>query len=49
MVVYAQTALCRTKMLVEALGEEAGWDRCDACDNCRGAAVIAKAAAEGAA
>jgi ATP-dependent DNA helicase RecQ len=49
MVIYAQTALCRTKMLVEALGEAATWDRCDACDNCRGAAVIAKAAAEGAA
>jgi len=47
MVVYAQTALCRTKLLVEALGEPATWDRCDACDNCRGAAVIAKAAAEG--
>jgi ATP-dependent DNA helicase RecQ len=49
MVVYAQTALCRTKLLVEALGESAGPDRCDTCDNCRGAAVIAQAAAEGAA
>ena len=49
MVVYAQTALCRTKLLVEALGEPAGPDRCDTCDNCRGAAVIAQAAAEGAA
>ena len=47
MIVYAQTALCRTKLLVEALGESAGWDRCDACDNCRGAAVIARGAAEG--
>jgi ATP-dependent DNA helicase RecQ len=47
MIVYAQTALCRTKLLVEALGESATWDRCNACDNCRGAAVIAKGAAEG--
>lgn len=49
MIVYAQTALCRMKLLVEALGESATWDRCDACDNCRGAAVIARGAAEGAA
>jgi ATP-dependent DNA helicase RecQ len=47
MIIYAQTALCRTRLLVEALGEPASWERCEACDNCRGAAVIAKAAAEG--
>ena len=48
MVVYAQTALCRTAALLEALGET-GVDRCDACDNCRGTAIRAEAVAEGAA
>ena len=48
MVVYAQTALCRTAALLEALGET-GVDRCDTCDNCRGLAIRAEAVAQGAA
>jgi ATP-dependent DNA helicase RecQ len=48
MVVYAQTALCRTAMLLEALGETSV-DRCDTCDNCRGTAIRAAAVAQGAA
>src|SRR5204863_9919870 len=39
MVIYAQTALCRTRLLLAALGEEPPWERCDACDNCRGTAT----------
>jgi superfamily II DNA helicase RecQ len=46
--VYAQTALCRTAALLEALGETAV-DRCGACDNCRGTAIRAEAVAQGAA
>ena len=48
MVGYAQTALCRTAALLDALGET-GVDRCDTCDNCRGTAIRAEAAAQGAA
>jgi ATP-dependent DNA helicase RecQ len=48
MVVYAQTALCRTAVLLEALGET-GVDRCGECDNCRGTAIRAEAVAQGAA
>jgi ATP-dependent DNA helicase RecQ len=48
-IVYAQTALCRTRMLLEALGEAPSWTACGTCDNCRGAAVRAAGAAEGAA
>jgi ATP-dependent DNA helicase RecQ len=48
MVIYAQTALCRTAILLEALGEP-GLDQCGACDNCRGTAMRAAAAAQGAA
>jgi len=35
MVVYAQTALCRTRVLLEALGETVEWPQCGTCDNCR--------------
>jgi ATP-dependent DNA helicase RecQ len=49
MVVYGQTALCRTHFLVEALGEPVAWERCDSCDNCTGVAVRAEAVAAGAA
>ena len=49
MVVYAQTALCRTRVLLEALGETVEWHHCDACDNCRGLAIRSEAVAEGAA
>ena len=48
MVVYAQTALCRTAALLDALGET-GVDRCGTCDNCRGTAIRAEAVAQGAA
>ncbi len=48
MVIYAQTALCRTAMLLDALGEP-GLDRCGTCDNCCGTATRAEAAAQGAA
>ena len=49
MVVYAQTALCRTHVLLEALGETVEWLQCGTCDNCRGLAVRAEAVAVGAA
>ena len=49
MVIYAQTALCRTRILLEALGEAAEWSRCGTCDNCRGVSIRPEAAAEGAA
>ena len=34
MIVYAQTALCRWKPLLEALGETVEWEQCGRCDNC---------------
>jgi ATP-dependent DNA helicase RecQ len=34
MVLYAQTALCRWKALLDYFGEELGGDRCGHCDNC---------------
>jgi ATP-dependent DNA helicase RecQ len=49
MVVYAQTALCRTHVLLEALGETVEWSQCGTCDNCRGLAVRSEAVALGAA
>jgi ATP-dependent DNA helicase RecQ len=49
MVIYAQTALCRTTLLLEALGGETAAVTCGTCDNCRGTAVRAAAAATGAA
>jgi ATP-dependent DNA helicase RecQ len=49
MVVYAQTALCRTRVLLEALGETVDWSQCGTCDNCRGLAVRSQAVASGAA
>jgi ATP-dependent DNA helicase RecQ len=49
MVIYAQTALCRTRLLLTALGEEPPWHHCGACDNCRGVATRPVAAADGAA
>jgi ATP-dependent DNA helicase RecQ len=47
-VIYAQTALCRTKILLTALGEQVEWSRCGACDNCRGDAIRATETAQGA-
>ena len=49
MVVYAQTALCRTRFLLDALGEPPGWEQCGTCDNCRGTTIRAAAVAQGAA
>ena len=49
MVVYAQTALCRTHLLLEALGETVEWSQCGTCDNCRGLAIRSEAVAVGAA
>jgi ATP-dependent DNA helicase RecQ len=34
MVLYAQTALCRWKAILEYFGEEPEWQRCGHCDNC---------------
>jgi ATP-dependent DNA helicase RecQ len=48
MVAYAQTALCRTRVLLHGLGEEVEWSNCGSCDNCHGDAVRAEAAAQGA-
>ena len=49
MVVYAQTALCRTRVLLTALGEAVEWSQCEACDNCRGLAIRPEGVALGAA
>jgi ATP-dependent DNA helicase RecQ len=49
MIVYAQTALCRTRLLLAAVGEEPAWEHCDTCDNCTGSATRPVAAAQGAA
>jgi ATP-dependent DNA helicase RecQ len=48
MVIYAQTALCRTRILLEALGEAVDWSQCGTCDNCRGVSIRPEAVAEGA-
>jgi ATP-dependent DNA helicase RecQ len=34
MVLYAQTALCRWKAILDYFGEEVDWDHCGHCDNC---------------
>jgi ATP-dependent DNA helicase RecQ len=49
MIVYAQTALCRTRLLLSALGEEPEWEECGTCDNCRGKAIRPVGVAHGAA
>jgi ATP-dependent DNA helicase RecQ len=49
MVIHAQTALCRTRVLLEALGETVEWSQCGTCDNCRGLAIRPGAVAVGAA
>jgi ATP-dependent DNA helicase RecQ len=38
MVMFAQTALCRWKLLLECLDEPPSWPGCGVCDNCRGTA-----------
>lgn len=35
MVAYAQSALCRWKMLLQAFGDTPEWSECNHCDNCR--------------
>jgi ATP-dependent DNA helicase RecQ len=34
MVLYAQTALCRWRVLLDYFGESVDWDNCTACDTC---------------
>ena len=34
MILYAQTALCRWKAVLDYFGEEPEWTRCGHCDNC---------------
>jgi ATP-dependent DNA helicase RecQ len=45
MIIYAQTARCRWKPLLESLGETVEWEQCGCCDNCLGTAQRASAAA----
>ena len=47
MIIFAQTALCRWKLLLEALDEPPSWPSCGICDNCRGTAQRAIAVASG--
>ena len=49
MIVYAQTATCRTRILLTALGEPPDWASCGTCDNCSGLAERAVGIAQGAA
>jgi ATP-dependent DNA helicase RecQ len=35
MVLYAQTALCRWKVLLDYFGDPVEWERCEVCDTCR--------------
>jgi ATP-dependent DNA helicase RecQ len=48
MVSYAQTALCRWKLLLASLDEPPSWVACGLCDNCRGTASLASGIAQGA-
>jgi ATP-dependent DNA helicase RecQ len=41
MQMYAQTALCRWKQLLDYFGEQPEWERCDHCDNCERPAPLA--------
>jgi ATP-dependent DNA helicase RecQ len=45
MIVYAQTAMCRWKPLLESLGEAVDWTACQHRDNCRGTAERASGVA----
>jgi ATP-dependent DNA helicase RecQ len=49
MVVDAADGLCRTHVLLEALGETVEWSQCGSCDNSHGLAVRWEAVAAGAA
>ncbi len=46
MVSYAQTALCRWKLVLESLDEPPSWSACGLCDNCQGTASLASGVAE---
>ena len=35
MIIYAQTALCRWKVLLDYFEEKSNWEPCQQCDNCR--------------
>jgi ATP-dependent DNA helicase RecQ len=35
MIIYAQSALCRWKLLLDAFGDTPAWNACNHCDNCR--------------
>jgi ATP-dependent DNA helicase RecQ len=48
-VIYGQTALCRTRLLLEALGERVDWSQCGTCDNCRAVSIRSEGVASGAA
>jgi ATP-dependent DNA helicase RecQ len=48
MVSYAQTALCRWKLVLESLDEPPSWSACGLCDNCHGTASLSSGIAEGA-
>jgi ATP-dependent DNA helicase RecQ len=48
MVSYAQTALCRWRLLLESLDEPWSESSCGLCDNCRGTASLASGVAKGA-
>jgi ATP-dependent DNA helicase RecQ len=48
MIIFAQTALCRWRLLLERLDEPPAWDACGVCDNCQGTAHLATGHAAGA-
>lgn len=48
MIIFAQTALCRWRLLLEGLDEPPAWDACGVCDNCQGTAHLATGHATGA-
>jgi len=45
MVFYAQSGLCRWRVMLEAFDEAAGFDRCHGCDNCERMDAHARASA----
>ena len=38
-IVYAQTELCRTHVLLEALGKTVAWSRCNSCHSCHALSI----------
>jgi ATP-dependent DNA helicase RecQ len=43
-IIYAQTALCRWKNIIDYFGEPLDWESCGSCDNCDRAAPLARPA-----